>query len=73
MAASIPIPDPPPDGHRGLRLHEPPPVPTVARWLINGFPATILTWTAEEWRRSTDKPGDAQEFPNGVRCALRME
>ncbi len=44
-----------------------------ARWLINGFPATVLVWTAEEWARLTDRPKDAQQSPNGVWCVLRME
>ena len=43
------------------------------RWLINGFPATILVWTAEEWARLTDRPEDAQPSPNGTWCALRID
>ena len=57
-----------------LRLHMPPADRTVsAHWLINGFPATILIWTAEEWARLSDRPEDAQPFPNGIWCALRIE
>jgi hypothetical protein len=57
-----------------LRLHMPPAdIASSARWLINGFPATILIWTAEEWSRLTERPNDAQQFPNGIWCALRME
>ena len=44
----------------------------AGRWSINGWPATVAVWTAEEWARSTDRPADAQLMPNGVRCALRM-
>jgi hypothetical protein len=57
-----------------LRLHTPPADPVgSALWLINGFPARILIWTAEEWARLTDRPNDAQPCPNGIWCALRME
>ena len=57
-----------------LRLHLPENELTCsARWLINGFPATVLIWTAEEWARLIDRPEDAQQSPNGVWCALRME
>jgi hypothetical protein len=57
-----------------LRLHRPPAdMARSPRWRINGFPATILIWTAEEWARLTDRPIDAQEYPNGVWCALRIE
>lgn len=44
-----------------------------ARWLINGYPATILIWTAEEWARLTVRPQDAQQVPNGTWCVLRMD
>jgi hypothetical protein len=44
----------------------------VAHWRINGFAATILVWTAEEWGRLTVRPADAQYFPCGVWCALRL-
>lgn len=43
------------------------------RWLINGFPATILVWTAEEWAMLAVRPADAQQVPNGTWCALRMD
>ena len=57
-----------------LKLHVPAEeIANSARWLINGFPATILVWTAEEWSRLTERPNDAQPFPNGSWCALRME
>ncbi len=57
-----------------LDIHRPEAIRACpARWLINGFPATILTWTAEEWARLIDRPLDAQENSNGVWCALRMD
>jgi hypothetical protein len=57
-----------------LRLHLPTAeIASSARWLINGFPATILVWTAEEWARLTDRPKDAQQYPNGTWCVLRIE
>ncbi len=57
-----------------LRLHQPPvDLSSSARWLINGYPATLLIWTADEWDRLTDRPKDAQKCPNGIWCALRME
>lgn len=58
----------------GLRLHVPTAEePSSSRWLINGYPAMVLTWTAEEWDHLTEQPMDAQECPNGVWCALRMD
>ena len=57
-----------------LKLHLPTgEIANSARWLINGFPATILVWTAEEWSRLTDRPHDAQQVPNGSWCALRID
>jgi hypothetical protein len=57
-----------------LRIHVPAAdVASSARWLINGFPAIILIWTAEEWSRLTERPNDAQECANGTWCALRIE
>ena len=45
----------------------------VAFWRINGYRATIMIWTPEEWDRLTDHPPDAQLFPSGIWCAMRME
>jgi len=45
----------------------------VGRWKINGYRATILVWTAEQWENLPDRPTDAQHFPCGIWCALRME
>jgi hypothetical protein len=47
-------------------------VPNIARWRINGYPAMIIVWTAEEWERLTDRPDDAQYYSCGIWCALRM-
>ncbi len=51
----------------------PPKSPAPCRWLIDGFPATLFVWTAEEWARLNDRPRDAQQCSNGIWCALRME
>jgi hypothetical protein len=57
-----------------LRLHAPAAdIAGAARWLINGYPATILIWTAEEWSRLPEQPGDAQACANGTWCALRFD
>ena len=66
----------------GLKLFRPddapsnagePPSGTVARWLINGYPASIQIWTDAEWATLSDPPPDAQRLGNGVWCSLRME
>jgi len=57
-----------------LKVHQPAEeIDNSARWLINGFPATILVWTADEWSRLADHPHDAQRVPNGTWCALRID
>jgi hypothetical protein len=57
-----------------LKIHRPATdQPSSASWLINGFPATILVWTAEEWASLTERPVDAQPLPNGIWCALRID
>lgn len=45
----------------------------VGFWRINGYLARILIWTAEEWERLEERPPDAQYYPCGVWCALRLE
>jgi hypothetical protein len=45
----------------------------IARWRINGHRALIFIWTVDEWERLADRPTDAQYYPCGVWCALRME
>lgn len=58
----------------GLSLYSPPEVETnIARWRINGYPASIIIWTKDEWEKLTDRPSDAQLYPCGVWCALRLE
>ncbi len=42
-------------------------------WRINGFPATILVWTQDEWERMEVRPSDAQYHPCGIWCALRVD
>lgn len=44
-----------------------------ARWRISGYGASITIWTAEEWEKLTVRPADAQYYPCGVWCALRMD
>jgi hypothetical protein len=57
-----------------LVLHSPSDPPeNIARWRINGFPASIVIWTAEEWELLAERPADAQRYPCGVWCALRMD
>ncbi len=66
----------------GLRLYRPEdltpssgaePNGGVARWLINGYPATLQIWTDAEWASLSDPPPDAQRLDNGVWCSLRIE
>ena len=45
----------------------------VAYWRINGHPATIVIWTTAEWDTLRERPLDAQYYPCGVWCALRMD
>ncbi len=45
----------------------------VARWRISGYGASITIWTDEEWENLAVRPTDAQYFPCGVWCALRMD
>ena len=45
----------------------------VAHWKINGHRASIIIWTDEEWKNLPDRPNDAQYYPGGFWCALRME
>lgn len=44
----------------------------TAHWRINGHSATIFIWTAEEWDRLDQRPDDAQYYPCGIWCALRL-
>ncbi len=45
----------------------------MAAWRINGYPARVLIWTAEEWSRLAHPPQDAQYVGHGLWCALRMD
>ncbi len=64
----------PPSKRSSLKLHLPAEeIASSARWLINGFPATIFVWTADEWSRLAERPHDAQQVPNGTWCALRID
>ena len=42
-------------------------------WRINGYRATLLVWTPEEWAELDVPPADAQYHPSGIWCALRVE
>ena len=57
-----------------IRLHPglADPAPPGSRWLVNGFPAEVLLWTAGEWARLRSRPQDAQRYPNGCWVALRI-
>lgn len=44
-----------------------------AYWRINGYRATIVVWTSEQWDRLAERPTDAQYYPCGVWCALRLD
>ena len=45
----------------------------VSRWRINGYPARIIIWTAEEFESLIDRPADALYYPCGIWCALRVD
>lgn len=45
----------------------------AASWRINGHLARIVVWTHEEWIELDDRPIDAQFYPCGVWCALRID
>ncbi len=45
----------------------------VAFWRINGYRASLLIWTIDEWEKLEVRPTDAQYHPSGVWCALRMD
>lgn len=47
--------------------------PNEATWRINGYSAKIVVWTQDEWDRMAIHPADAQFYPCGIWCALRIE
>ncbi len=49
------------------------PMKPATGWRINGYPARLLIWSAEEWEHLESRPIDAQYHPFGVWCALRLE
>jgi hypothetical protein len=51
----------------------PPPERNAAHWRINGHPATIFIWTVAEWELLESHPSDAQYYPCGIWCALRID
>jgi len=57
-----------------LRVYEEPePAARGVFWRINGYRATLLIWTMDEWDKMDSPPPDAQYHPSGVWCALRMD
>jgi hypothetical protein len=57
-----------------LRLYQAPASgANTNRWRINGHGATITIWTAEEWENLEERPADAQYYPCGIWCALRVD
>jgi hypothetical protein len=57
-----------------ISLYRPPaPESNLAHWRINGYRAVIVIWTDAEWKQLSERPGDAQYYPCGVWCALRLE
>ena len=61
-------------GRSKLQLHRPAgAVASSTRWLINGFPATVLIWSAEEWAGLADRPEDAQQSASGLWCLLKFD
>jgi hypothetical protein len=57
-----------------LRLwREPGPDGSTVYWRINGYRASLLVWTQEEWATMDARPSDARYHPSGVWCALRIE
>jgi hypothetical protein len=42
-------------------------------WRINGYRASLLVWTQDEWAKLDVRPADAQYHPSGIWCALRIE
>jgi hypothetical protein len=66
------LPDAPKRAELGLYI---PPASevNVAHWKINGYRASIIVWTAEEWANLPDRPTDAQFYPCGIWCALRVD
>jgi hypothetical protein len=56
-----------------LGLYNPSHDRNSARWRINGYPARIIIWTVDEWASLADRPDDAQYYPCGVWCALRVD
>lgn len=61
-----------PSHHLALHLAEAPSEHSAA-WRINGYPARVLIWTADEWSRLSDPPQDAQYVGLGLWCVLRMD
>jgi hypothetical protein len=42
-------------------------------WRINGYRASLLMWSRDEWAKLEARPSDAQYHPSGIWCALRID
>ena len=42
-------------------------------WRINGYRASLVVWSADEWARLAVRPPDARYHPGGFWCALRLD
>lgn len=74
MNSYMPIPDAANTRSAAVRLYlHSRPASEGIFWKINGFRATLLVWTMEEWSRLESRPQDAQLHPSGVWCALRVD
>ncbi len=63
-----------PDFPQRPALYKPPAAEyNMAYWRINGYGATLVIWTAEEWAALAIHPTDAQHIPCGLWCALRLD
>lgn len=43
-----------------------------AKWLVNGFPVTVTTWTQDQWLALDEQPNDAQKVGR-TWVALRVD
>lgn len=58
----------------GPRLSQPGAAESSAiMWRINGYQASLMIWTQDEWSRLDPRPPDAQYHPSGIWCALRIK
>ncbi len=58
---------------RPALYHPPAANSQVGRWRINGYGASVIIWTVAEWEALSERPTDAQYYPCGIWCALRLD